>query len=101
MNTKLKISLITAMILFISGCSFLGSALDLISSMGSSSNNSGSQKTLTVDTDLNNQQGDNNYTGQGGKVTTKKIQRSKVAGNDQNNFQANTITIKKIAFGKS
>lgn len=99
-NTLSKILIITPLVISLSSCAWLGAVGGWVSSLGTT-NNSGSQKSLSIDTELSNQQGDNNYTGQGGKVKTDKIQQSKVAGNNQNNYQASSLTVNQDSFWKT
>lgn len=95
-----RILILTPLILSLSSCAWLGAVSGLVSGLGAT-NNSGSQESLSLDTELSNQQGDNNYTGQGGKVKTDKIQQSKVAGNNQNNYSASSLTVNHDSFWKT
>lgn len=99
-NTLNRILTLIPLVVSLSSCAWLGAVGGWVSGLGTS-NNSGSQKSLSIDTDLSNQQGDNNYTGQGGKVQTDKIQQSKVAGNNQNNYQASSLTVNQDSFWKT
>lgn len=99
-NILSKISITLLLTASLSSCAWLSAVGGWVSSLGTT-NNSGSQKSLSIDTELSNQQGDNNYTGQGGKVNTKQIQQSKVAGNNQNNYQASSLTVNQDSFWKT
>jgi hypothetical protein len=90
-HTKILLSL--PLVVILSGCAAFSAIGGFVSSLGTT-NNSGSQKTLKVDADLSNQQGDNEYSGSKSSVETKNITgKNNVSGESQQNYEASEITI--------